>query len=113
MRWHLCGHADKGREFVIGVYPMLRDESCFCVAADFDKATWQQDVRAFLETCHLPWSGPGRATAGTFDSFLMKPFPPHWHASWVPHTHENHGSRPEVGEPKGVESFRVVVVDPE
>ncbi|PYT99687.1 MAG: restriction endonuclease subunit R [Acidobacteria bacterium] len=51
IRWHLCGHDDKGREFVMGVYPMLRDETCFFLAADFDKATWQQDAGAFLETC--------------------------------------------------------------
>src|SRR5258707_9073384 len=51
MRWHLCGNDDKGREFVMGVYPMLRDETCFFLAADFDKATWQQDAGAFLETC--------------------------------------------------------------
>src|SRR6476661_1931460 len=28
IRWHLCGHDDNGREFVMGVYPMLRDETC-------------------------------------------------------------------------------------
>jgi len=33
----------------MGVYPMLRDETCFFLAADFDKATWQQDAGAFLE----------------------------------------------------------------
>ena len=51
IRWHLCGHDDRGREFVMGVYPMLRDETCFFLAADFDKATWQEDTGAFLETC--------------------------------------------------------------
>ncbi|PYT72552.1 MAG: restriction endonuclease subunit R [Acidobacteria bacterium] len=51
IRWHLCGHDDNGREFVMGVYPMLRDETCFFLAADFDKATWQEDTGAFLETC--------------------------------------------------------------
>ncbi len=51
IRWHLCGQDDKGRELVMGVYPMLRDETCFFLAADFDKATWQQDAGAFLETC--------------------------------------------------------------
>ena len=35
----------------MGVYPMLLDETCFFLAADFDKATWQDDVAAFLETC--------------------------------------------------------------
>ena len=34
IRWHLCGHDDKGREFVMGVYPMLRDETCFFLAAE-------------------------------------------------------------------------------
>jgi superfamily II DNA or RNA helicase/very-short-patch-repair endonuclease len=40
-----------GRDFVIGVYPMLRDETCFFLAADFDKETWREDAGAFLETC--------------------------------------------------------------
>jgi superfamily II DNA or RNA helicase/very-short-patch-repair endonuclease len=30
---------------------MLLDETCFFLAADFDKATWQDDAAAFLETC--------------------------------------------------------------
>jgi superfamily II DNA or RNA helicase/very-short-patch-repair endonuclease len=51
IRWHLCGQDDEAREFVMGVYPMLRDETCFFLAADFDKATWQEDAGAFLETC--------------------------------------------------------------
>ena len=37
----------------MGVYPMLLDETCFFLAADFDKATWQDDAAAFLETCRL------------------------------------------------------------
>ena len=48
IRWHLCGRDDKGREFVMGVYPMLRDETCFFLAADFDKATWREDAAAFF-----------------------------------------------------------------
>lgn len=51
IRWHLQGHDDHSRDFVIGVYPMLLDETCFFLAADFDKTTWQDDVGAFLETC--------------------------------------------------------------
>lgn len=51
IRWHLQGHDDHSRDFVIGVYPMLLDETCFFLAADFDKTTWQEDVSAFLETC--------------------------------------------------------------
>ncbi len=45
------GQDDHGRDFVMGVYPMLLDETCFFLAADFDKATWQDDAAAFLETC--------------------------------------------------------------
>ena len=51
IRWHLQGHDDHSRDFVMGVYPMLLDETCFFLAADFDKTTWQDDVGAFLETC--------------------------------------------------------------
>jgi superfamily II DNA or RNA helicase/very-short-patch-repair endonuclease len=51
VRWHLSGRDDKGRDFVMGVYPMLPDESCFFLAADFDKTHWQDDAGAILETC--------------------------------------------------------------
>jgi len=36
---------------VIGVYPMLKDETCWFLAADFDKTCWRDDVLAFTETC--------------------------------------------------------------
>jgi len=39
------------RDFTIGVYPLLPDESCWFLAADFDKATWDQDALAFVGTC--------------------------------------------------------------
>jgi superfamily II DNA or RNA helicase len=32
---------------------MLPDETCWFLAADFDKASWQEDTRVFLETCKL------------------------------------------------------------
>jgi superfamily II DNA or RNA helicase/very-short-patch-repair endonuclease len=51
IRWHLSGQDDSGRNFVMGIYPMLLDETCFFLAADFDKATWMEDAGAFLETC--------------------------------------------------------------
>lgn len=56
VRNHLLGvdPQDKFRnDFTIGVYPMLPDETCYFLAADFDKATWQEDAEAFLETCTL------------------------------------------------------------
>jgi superfamily II DNA or RNA helicase len=45
----VLGHL-QGRH-VIGVYPMLEDETCWFLAADFDKADWMQDVAAFVSTC--------------------------------------------------------------
>lgn len=56
VRNHLQGFDPQdrsGRDFTIGVYPMLTDESCWFLAVDFDKASWQEDARAFLETCLL------------------------------------------------------------
>ena len=51
IRWHLSGCDDTGREFVAGVYPMLRDETCYFLAADFDKECWREDAETFLQTC--------------------------------------------------------------
>ena len=35
----------------IGAYPLLTDDSCYFLAADFDKADWRQDARAFMQSC--------------------------------------------------------------
>ena len=35
----------------MGVYPLLADETCWFLAADFDKKSWQEDIAAFVETC--------------------------------------------------------------
>lgn len=51
IQWHLLGIDNSGRNFVMGVYPMLIDETCFFLAADFDKASWREDAVAFLKTC--------------------------------------------------------------
>jgi superfamily II DNA or RNA helicase len=51
VRRHLSGRDELGRGFVMGVYPMLLDETCFFLAADFDGARWQEDAGAFIETC--------------------------------------------------------------
>src|ERR1700674_4036013 len=50
IRWHLSGHDDGGKDFVMGIYPMLQDESCFILAVDFDKEGWREDAQAFWET---------------------------------------------------------------
>src|SRR5262249_49660676 len=39
-----------GRQ-TIGVYPLLTDETCWFLAADFDKEGWQSDAQAFLRVC--------------------------------------------------------------
>lgn len=51
VRQHLSGQDETGRDFVMGLYPMLRDETCYFLAADFDKESWRDDVHAVLETC--------------------------------------------------------------
>jgi superfamily II DNA or RNA helicase len=42
MRSHLRGQK------TIGIYPILKDETCWFLAADFDKADCQDDARAFM-----------------------------------------------------------------
>jgi hypothetical protein len=44
IRQHLTGNK------TIGIYPLLVDETCWLLAADFDKTTWQDDSLAFLAT---------------------------------------------------------------
>ncbi|WP_093925499.1 TOTE conflict system archaeo-eukaryotic primase domain-containing protein [Sulfitobacter brevis] len=38
-------------DFVAGVYPLLPGDTCWFLAADFDKASWAEDANALLETC--------------------------------------------------------------
>lgn len=48
---HLRGGDTRSGSFVAGVYPLLTDETCWFLAADFDKQDWIADATAFLETC--------------------------------------------------------------
>ena len=48
---HLRGTDTNGAPFVMGVYPMLADNTCSFLAADFDEGEWRRDVFAFRETC--------------------------------------------------------------
>ena len=43
-------HAETGGGFVMGVYALLPDETCWFLAVDFDGAAWADDTRAFVET---------------------------------------------------------------
>jgi superfamily II DNA or RNA helicase len=40
-----------------GIYPLLKDETCWFLAVDFDKATWPDDALAFLQMCSQ-WNIP-------------------------------------------------------
>ena len=42
---HLAGNQ------TIGVYPLLTDDRCYFLAADFDEADWKEDGKAFLQSC--------------------------------------------------------------
>jgi superfamily II DNA or RNA helicase len=35
----------------VGIYPLLQDETCWFLAADFDKEGWQEDARVFRNVC--------------------------------------------------------------
>lgn len=35
----------------IGVFPLLTDDSCYFLAADFDEADWREDAKAFMQSC--------------------------------------------------------------
>jgi hypothetical protein len=53
---HLRGteaERSSGTEFVAGVYPVLVDETCWLLAADFDGNDWSADALAYMETCRL------------------------------------------------------------
>ncbi|MCL2722517.1 MAG: restriction endonuclease subunit R, partial [Treponema sp.] len=59
IRNHLAGFIPAENEwknpipFVIGIYPLLQNEQCNFLAVDFDKETWKEDVKAFMDTCKL------------------------------------------------------------
>ena len=42
---HLSG------KHTIGVYPLLSDDTCCFLSADFDEEGWKEDARAFTESC--------------------------------------------------------------
>lgn len=43
---HLAG------DVVVGIYPLLPDDTCYFLAVDFDEAEWRDDARAFVQSCH-------------------------------------------------------------
>ena len=54
LRQHLLGRdlSQPSRDdFTAGVYPLRLDETCWFLAADFDKNTWREESTVFLENC--------------------------------------------------------------
>ncbi len=45
IRDHLTGR------HIAGLYPLIEGDTCHLLAVDFDKGSWEDDVRAFAETC--------------------------------------------------------------
>ncbi|POF41275.1 DEAD/DEAH box helicase [Pseudomonas laurylsulfativorans] len=43
---HLAG------DVVVGIYPLLPDDTCYFLAVDFDEAEWRDDARAFVQSGH-------------------------------------------------------------
>ena len=82
IRQHLTGKK------TVGIYALLADETCWLLAADFDKKTWQEDSMAFIATCQaracqLTSNGRAPETADTpgFSSTLQSR--PHSLAKWA------------------------------
>ncbi|GHT76962.1 hypothetical protein FACS189463_2970 [Bacteroidia bacterium] len=47
---HLRNKDDNGNG-IVGIYPLLPDDSCLFLAVDFDEKNWQQDISAFRLVC--------------------------------------------------------------
>ena len=43
---HLAG------KHTVGIYPLLEDGNCYFLAVDFDEAEWEEDARAFVQSCN-------------------------------------------------------------
>ena len=39
-------------EQLIGIYPLLKDNTSWFIAADFDKANWENECRVFIKSCN-------------------------------------------------------------
>lgn len=42
---HLLG------KYVLGLYPMTSDDTCFLLVMDFDESTWKKDIKTVIEIC--------------------------------------------------------------
>lgn len=60
----------------MGVYPMLKDETCWFLAVDFDKEHWKRDAAAFWKPVDFTMrrralSDPVLATVGMCGFFSL------------------------------------------
>jgi len=58
----------------VGVYPLLDDNSCYFLAADFDKSDWQADASSFFQSCRdldIP-AALEISRSGNGESFIVK-----------------------------------------
>lgn len=67
-------------EIAIGIYPILRDNTCCFLAADFDGTQWQRDCTQYMQACqeaglsaHLERSKSGKG--GHVWIFFADPYP--------------------------------------
>lgn len=81
---HLTGEKSDGSD-VIGIYPLLPDDTCRFLVFDFDDheaspgTVWQEDVDALLQiwqpeqVCLATWNVPVPAAAHMSGCFLIAP----------------------------------------
>ena len=50
VRQHLSGFDELGKPFVMGVYPLLMDDTCLLLAIDLDGKGWQEDAAALAHS---------------------------------------------------------------
>ena len=67
-------------EQLIGIYPLLKDNTSWFIAADFDEADWENECRAFIKSCfennipaYLERSRSGKG--GHIWIFFDRPYP--------------------------------------
>lgn len=48
---HHLRSKDENGVGVVGVYPLLQDETCYFLAVDFDKENWREDIATFRCVC--------------------------------------------------------------
>jgi hypothetical protein len=53
------------------IYPLLQDGTCWFLAADFDKSSWQEDVSAFIKHVREMFHDTTRNCQDIFLSFVL------------------------------------------